>query len=489
MLAFAFKSFTLEADLTKNLLLHQLPWSSDNDDNMGEGVNTTEVGNSDTDRFDESTNGPSTLETNVFSEINDNYTIPEEKALSTMDMLSISMSGIVRPLKSRILQVIAKLCRRNNDVTHEGVVHHVDDDDDDDDNVFDKYNTNDQEDDGSLIRTRVGQLYDICGLLLFYYTTILRSVSKLSVNSTYNTLTLASGSMNESVVTNNNELNPLLDCLMECFVEATQGYEATVRVYCAMMDQIAILSGESIATLMQRLIVLLIQIRSNSPGYLEDVIQECPNATCQETLSMEWVTEILISTCCTLPTVSINDAVTIKEIFQITKRNSSIQFDVSRAMQLDALIAQKEKELIDDLIRTESFNVFDLCGLTVVANGWDRYKKEATTAIPEPSTGSSTPLIPMSTYPGLTPHEIELGMKEFYTSLYSPPIPSLEVTIHDPRTRKLVRTNIASAIVSFYTELYTAIILPNDAVHYTYEEDVRRLFQHTPQEVQTLFSV
>ena len=464
VLAFAFKSYTLEADLTKNLLLYQLPLS-ENDNTADDNTD---------DRLDESVNGKVSLETSLFSEVTDNYDIPEEKALSTMDMLSISMSGIVRPLKSRLLQVIATLCRRND----------TNDTSDDDDNVFDKYNTNDQEDDGSHIRTRVGQLYDICGLLLFYYTTISRSVSKLSINSS-NTMsrtvtTLSSDSIHESAAKHNNsELNPLLDCIMECFVEATQGYEATVRVYCAMMDQIAILSGESIATLMQRLLVLLIQIRTNSPGYLEDVTHECPNTTCQETLSMEWVTEILISTCFTMPTISIDDVVTIKELFHVTKRNSNIQFDVSRATQLETLIGQKEKELIDDLTRTETFNVFELCGLTTIVNGWDRYKKEATV------NDTNGPPIHMSTFSGLTSHEMEMGIKEFYTSLYSPPIPSFETTIHDPSTRKLVRTYIANAVVSFYTEIYTAV--QNDMQ--SYDETTRRLFQHTPNEVETLFTV
>jgi conserved oligomeric Golgi complex subunit 6 len=466
MLAFAFKSYTLEADLTKNLLLYQSP--------LVENENTNEgMGNADGSEhmLDESLNhDKSSLGMGLFSEINDNYDAPEEKALSTIDMLSISMSGIVRPLKSRILQVITSLCRRND--PSEG---------DDDDDIYDKYNLNDQEDDGSHIRTRVGQLYDICGLLLFYYTTILRSVSTLSKQaSLMKHSTIVSDASIAGASSKSKELNPLLDCILECFVEATQGYEATVRVYCAMIDQIAMLSGESIATLMQRLLVLLIQIRTNSPGYLEDVTQECPNAMCRETLSMEWVTETLISTCFNILTISIDDVITIKELFQITKRNSNICFDVPRAMQLEALIAQKEQAMIDELIKTETFNVFDLCGLTTIVKGWERYKNEATT-----TDASSRPSSNMSTYPGLTSHEIETGIKEFYTSLYSPPIPSFEMTIQDPITRKLVRSNIANAIVSFYTEFYTA--MQSDVN--SYDETTRYLFQHTPQEVRTLFSI
>ena len=48
----------------------------------------------------------------------------------------------------------------------------------------------------------------------------------------------------------------------------------------------------------------------------------------------------------------------------------------------------------------------------------------------------------------------------------------------------MVRTNIANAVVSFYADLYTA--LQNDD---SYDDTIRMLFQHTPQEVETLFSV
>lgn len=448
MLAFAFKSFTLEADLTKNLLLCQSPFS----ENTNESVDETD--GSDYNRLDESMSNKISSNADLISNVNDNYELEPEKALSVADMLSITMGGIVRPLKSRILQVIATLCRRND--SSEG---------DDDDDAYDKYSTGDQEDDGSHIRARVGQLYDISGLLLFYYTTILRSVSKLSGEADSRTDSSATAAAS----------SPLLVCIMECFVEATQGYEATVRVYCAMIDQIAILSGESIAILIQRLLVLLIQVRTNSPGFLEDVTQECPSATCQETLSMEWVTETLVSTCFNIGTISIDDVTTINELFQITKRNSNIHYDASRAIQLEAVITQKEKELIDDFIRAETLNVFDLCGLTVVVNGWDRYRKE---------TMAADAPINASTYPGLTSPEIAMGVKEFYTSLYSPPIPSFETTIENPSTRKMVRTNIANAVVSFYADLYT--VLQNDD---SYDDTIRMLFQHTPQEVETLFSV
>ena len=119
--------------------------------------------------------------------------------------------------------------------------------------------------------------------------------------------------------------------------------------------------------------------------------------------------------------------------------------------------------------------MFDLCGLTVVVNGWDRYRKE---------TMAADAPINASTYPGLTSPEIAMGVKEFYTSLYSPPIPSFETTIENPSTRKMVRTNIANAVVSFYADLYT--VLQNDD---SYDDTIRMLFQHTPQEVETLFSV
>jgi conserved oligomeric Golgi complex subunit 6 len=244
-----------------------------------------------------------------------------------------------------------------------------------------------------------------------------------------------------------------------------------------MLDQISILTGESIATLMQRLIVILIQIRTSSPGYLPDIAQDCPNDTCQESLSMEWATELLITSCFNVSTITIDDIVTIKESFQITKRNSNVQFDPACATKLEDMILQKEMELLNQLIRDETVTVFDMCGLSAIVNGWNQWKDNTAT---NESRSSSI----MSTQPGLTPNDIEMGIKEFYASLYSPPIPSFEMIINDPITRKMVRSNIAHAVISFYTELYNAI--QTDA---SYNDTIRQLLQHTPNEVQALFTV
>jgi hypothetical protein len=63
----------------------------------------------------------------------------------------------------------------------------------------------------------------------------------------------------------------------------------------------------------------------------------------------------------------------------------------------------------------------------------------------------------MSSHPGLTQHDVELSMKKFYSSLFSPPIPTFEDTIKDPEVRKIARSKTAQRVVEVYQELFDAI--------------------------------
>jgi Conserved oligomeric complex COG6 len=440
MLVFIFQSMSVEADLTQSLLLQ----SSSTVDSMLESTELRDADASDVSERKER------VDENMEPSIVDGA---DEKALSAVHMVSISMSGVIRPLKSRIVQVITALSRRNDPGN-------VDSDDEDGFTPHDP-----MEDEGAQIRTRVSHLYDIAGLLLFYHSTIQRSVRKLQPSTT----TGADCEVAEAYETGS---NPLLDCIMECLLESTQGYEATIRVYGAILDQLSIVTGDSMATLIHQLLILLIQIRTHSPGYLEDVILDCPNVICRQTLSIEWVSEILIDACLQRSVVSMDDIITLKQSFLETKR---MGFNVADGRKLEESIVQKEAQLMDELVRTETTHVMDICGLSAMVHGWNHWKHHIAAGRVEGDQVHS--------YTGLALSDIELGLKDFYASLYAPPIPSLEKKVQDPVARKRIRSQIANAVVSFYTDLYNAHMTSSNTT-----PEVRQLFLHTPQEVQTLFS-
>lgn len=423
MLAFAFKTFSVEADLAKGLLLVQ-PEPHDAGD--GEAVQST----SDDAVFDTSARNK------VDGDVDDDY--GAEKTMSAENMLSISMSGMARPLKSRILQVVASLARR------------PDDEDVESDDGMDA----DLEEEGTLVRTRVKHLYEICGLLLFYASIMETGVQKLQTPS--------DAAVEEIVA---DEKNPLVECLLEGLGEASVGYEATIRVYSAMLDQLAVMTGDSEATLVHQMLVVLSNVRTSSPGFSTDVT--CP-ADCQRSLSVEWVTETLVegslAKCTTL-----DDASSLKQSLRASKRAG---MSVSAAEKLDKEIEEKEAELVDELVHTETVQVLDLCGLGSLAESWKLWKDIR-------ASGQDTA---MSAYPGLAAPEVDATMKDFYASLYAPPLPSLESAIRDPVARKLARSKIAERVCATYSELYQSIAAPASGYG-----DAHFLV-HSPEEVGTLFS-
>ena len=113
----------------------------------------------------------------------------------------------------------------------------------------------------------------------------------------------------------------------------------------------------------------------------------------------------------------------------------------------------------------------DLCGLGTLVTAWNRFK------------GVQVDGMTMASFPGLTTDEAERAIKEFYSSLYSPPIPSFENTIKDPTLRKLARNKIAASVCENYASIYDAMIKPEMGGY----EDASFL-GHDPQQVKTLFT-
>lgn len=436
MLAFAFRAFSVEADIAKVLLQFHPEQLDDSEDEM---MQTTRESSDDM------------VDRSARDNVDDND-YGAEKAISSENMLAISMSGLARPLKSRILQVVATLARRPDDEMES------------DDGL-----DNDMEEEGTLVRTRVTHLYEICGLLLFYASTMEKGVQKLKPPSLLESAeTAASAAQGEPLVPGEDDKNPLVECLLECLGEASNAYEATIRVYGAMLDQLEVMTGDSEATLVHQLLVLLADVRMGSPGFSGDV--ECP-VDCQRSLSVEWVTETLVEACLT-KCATLDDAVSLKQSLTASKRAG---MSIAAAEKLDEEIEKKESELIDELVLSETTHVLDLCGLGSLADAWRRWKDDT-------RAGASGQSIAMASYPGLSATELEVGMKDFYASLYSPPLPSLETTVKDPVARKLARFKIADFVCLTYSELYQSIA-SNESGY-----DNTSFLVHKPDEVATLFS-
>ncbi|KAL3924528.1 MAG: hypothetical protein SGILL_000992 [Bacillariaceae sp.] len=415
MLAFCFRAFSVEADVARSLLNFEPELEEQDDKNDGDS---------------QENKGEVTL-----AEEDPDYM--SEKSISATDMLAQSVGGLARPLKSRILQVISNLARRPDE-----------DDADSDDGM------NDLDEEGASTRAQLSQLYEICGLLLFYASALEKSLFKLN----------SVGGGSNSTATLATEKNPLVVSILDCLAEATDAYEASLRVYGAMLEQLQLLTGDSEAVLIHAMIVRIVEARKASPGFMSGV--ECP-AAYEQRLSLDWSCDVLVKAA--LPSCkTLDDIVTLKHSISVAKQGKLTE-DV--IVSLEGELRDKETSLVDILVEKETADVLDLCGLGPLLTGWERFK------------GVQVEGMTMASYPGLTPDEAESSMKEFYSSLYSPPIPSFENTIKDPTLRKLARSKISASVCENYKSLYEAMSKPDGGY------DDLSFLGHTPEQVLTLFSV
>mmetsp|Transcript_43526 Transcript_43526/g.105090 ORF Transcript_43526/g.105090 Transcript_43526/m.105090 type:complete len:757 (-) Transcript_43526:81-2351(-) len=401
MLAFCFRAFSVEADVAKGILQNI---ADDEEEDDGEGGTKTTAASDEADYL-------------------------MEKPITAVEMVSQSMGGVARPLKSRILQVIANLSRR----------HHDEYESDDD--------VEEIEEEGSGTRHRLAQLYEICGLLLFYMSAIGKSISKLEEGDA------------------STEKNPLLDSLVECLGEGTQAYDASLRVYCTMFEQLNLLTGDSESLLAHAMIIKLADLRKTSPGFTTTV--ECPDAY-KETLSLDFACQILADA--SLPSCkSLDDTVLLKQAIT-TAIESELGEEI--AQSLGDKIGIRETSLINELVQKETSDVLDLCGLGSLLSALDRFNAVQVEGMV------------MSAHPGLTPEDVQVAMKEFYTSLYSPPIPSFESIIKDPSLRKTAREKIVDSVCDSYKTLYDTMTTSDRGGY-----DDLEFLSHTPQQVATLFTL
>lgn len=416
MLAFVFTTFSVEGDVAKGLLTFH-PSQEDPDMDVSER-SLEEAKQEDTQRNES------------------DETI--ECSMTLAELWSTSLSGLTRPLKSRILQVVSSLARRPDDV---------------DDNESDDGFTDDFEEEGAVFRSRIGHLYEISGLLLFY------------IQATQKSLQKSAGSDKENLN------NPLVTTLMECLQEAAQAYEATIRTYGAMFQQLETSTGDSEGVQAQAMISQLIKIRVNSPGFEADVGDTSEAKTI---LSLDWACTVLVSAALHSGSSSIDDILALSGVIHSAK---SAGLSSVTAHELQQSIQQKETLLAEELVQGETQKVLDLCGLKEVTDSYRRWESQAQ----RPNSISS----PMASYPGLSSEQIERAVRDFYASLYSPPLPSLETTVKDPLLRKRARSQIAVEVAAVYSKLYQAFH-ENANVEGGYDD--LSYWQHSPEQVNTLFS-
>jgi hypothetical protein len=419
MLAFAFRTISVESELAKGLAFTNDYDARPDDDEEGK----TEMNE------------------------NDDFNI---SFMSASDVLNDAMSGVARPLKSRISQVIGSLARR------------PDEDEDNNRLGYDGLNENGfvDEEAGSA-RVRLSYLYSICGLLLFYRSAIEKAVNKLNTKKdgshSSSEISKVDGQVSHS--------NHLVQCLSECLEDAARGYVASLKVYCAMLDQLASISHESQAQLCQTVILRLCDVRSTSPGFGPDFDKEMVEVSkvASEALSLEFLCDTVVEAI--MPSCNnIDDIVAIKSALNGAKKAGLSSDDMSK---WDEKITKEEEKMIDSQISTDTNYVLDECGLGSIASALESMKAVYIEGMV------------ISSHPGLSEQSLQDAMKKFYASLIDPPFPSYD-NIKDPVLRKRSRNKIAKNVSDMYEEIYSMVTSEKGGYG-----DLSFL-EHSPDQVKTL---
>jgi hypothetical protein len=159
--------------------------------------------------------------------------------------------------------------------------------------------------------------------------------------------------------------------------------------------------------------------------------------------------------------------VQLKRALTVTKKAGLSPESVSK---WDSSIGQHEKSMAQDLIDSEAQQVLEICGLKPLKDALDQMQL----VYIEGMTCAS--------HPGLSLQEVTEGLKEFYSSLYSPPLPSFDY-IKDPVLRKYSRSQTARKVLETYEELYTTLTGEMGGYENT------SFLGHNPDQVKTLLSL
>jgi len=361
-----------------------------------------------------------------------------EDQLTAVDVFNDTLSGISRPLRSRVSQVINSLARRQDEAEDTEHPHDMG-----------------LDEEASSARMRLASLYSICGLLLFYHSAMEKVVQKIESNTTREGDTLSGEKIGASKC-------PLIQCLAECLEEGSQAYGTSLKVYSAMLDSFAQSSNISHSSISSAVVTRLCDVRSASPGF---AIELEGTSETNVILSLEYLCDTIFED--TLPSCNkLNDAIQLKMSLNAAKK-AGLNSDC--ASKWDQTLSTLENELIDAQITIDTSQILDECGLASIDNAIQ--SMEAVFA-----DGMT-----MSSHPGLSQVSLQNAMTKFYESLYNPPLPSYE-TIKDPVLRKYARSKVGENIVGTYEKIYNMV--KGDIGGYN---DLSFL-KHDPSQVKTLFS-
>mmetsp|Transcript_27832 Transcript_27832/g.43187 ORF Transcript_27832/g.43187 Transcript_27832/m.43187 type:complete len:744 (+) Transcript_27832:58-2289(+) len=311
------------------------------------------------------------------------------KPMTAFQLLSHALSGVARPLKARITQVIASLARRNSE-------------DGSDDAPVDEEST---------LRNSISTLYLICGLLLFYHSAIFEKFG-------------SAGGENDSTIASAS----IVDILMECLEDAVSAYTASIKVYGATIDSFV---GDQ-SMIASTLVDLISDTRKKSPGYAADIAC-APHIS--ESLSLNLLCETILK-----PTIASCHSLENTEMLKstlIAACKSGLSPDAAQPW-IDTILS-KEKDIVKDLVTIETDRVLKESGIGELFGSF--------------SHRHDFPGIPLSACPGMDPDSLKDGLKAFYSSLYAPPLPQFEgikdqKVRHDARSQTV--TGVVNAYREIY---------------------------------------
>jgi hypothetical protein len=333
----------------------------------------------------------------------------DSKPMCAAEMLGQSMGGLARPLKTRLSQVIVSLASQRGIAAGGGEAAHSSDDDD-----------------ASSSLNRLVAIYSVCGLLRFYYSAIEKAIEKAQEEG--------NAAKNE---------NPLFATCDECLIEAADCYVASLRAYSAMLEAHSMGSSQTQAQLAQRVITLISEERVASPGFADDALalNSDEDDLVSNQLSLSFLVRTMVdATMAHMKTL--NDTIALKSAVNVA---SKCGLETSESTKWMKLIDDREQTLVGVLVTTEAATVLEVCGLGTIRSAIEDMNRVYIEGMT------------MASHPGLSAKEVEVAMKQFYSSLFSPPIPTFEDAIKDAELRKTARSRTAEIVIDVYQSVYDAL--------------------------------
>ena len=433
MLAFAFRAFRVEGELVKTLFV----WKDEEegeDRGEKEGVVGEEEGSSKNE------------EKQLDDDVEDDDEQGDSKPMNVTDMLAQSMGGLSRPLRTRISQVVSSLASQGGDGSGA----------DGQGDLAVRSNDDEDEKSSSSSLNRLVALFSVCGLLRFYGTAVEKALDKME------------GTQDSSDGNRHTE-NPFFTTCDECLTEAADSYVASLRAFGAMLGTHCYGTNDSEAYLAHLAIVRIAEERVASPGFAEDFASSTEGE--EDVVFKQLSLPVLVGTMMdsAMPHLkTLDDGAALKSALTAALKCG---LKATESTKWSNLIQETEKKLVESFVDSETDEVLQVCGLEGIRSAMRHMN------------GVYVEGMAMASHPGLSQRDVEAAMKKFYSSLFSPPIPTFEESIKDPELRKIARSKTAARVVDVYRELYEAITSEKGGY-----ADLSFL-GHDPDQVKTLLSI